>query len=52
VKYYIQFWDTDTESWEDVDLPASNDRYEAEEEARNEVRKCAYKIKWRLREEP
>jgi hypothetical protein len=50
--YKAQYYDTDSESWEDFDeVEPSSIRDEVVDAAKYEASKCAYKIKWRVIED-
>jgi hypothetical protein len=48
--WQAQYWDSDCECWEDMDHDGArgSNRFDVEQEARYEARKCAYPIKTRI----
>ena len=50
--YKAQYYDTDSESWEDFEeVEPSKSRDQVVDEAKHEAGKCAYRIKWRVVED-
>ncbi|MDP2227153.1 MAG: hypothetical protein Q8J78_06720 [Moraxellaceae bacterium] len=46
--YKVQVWDEDCESWQDDDECQPASRFDAEDDAREIRRKCAYPVKTRV----
>lgn len=50
MKYKAQEWDEDCECWQDMEHEGAEgtDRHSVEQEARHQIKKCAYHVKIRV----